>query len=65
MKSTRHYMKHLQKYFDKYWGEFGDTAGWLVNPAPNTWLFVIEDLGLKVTLTCRDNGSVVEKRERI
>lgn len=58
-------MKYLQKYFDNNWGEFGDMAGWLVNPAPNKWQFIIEDLGLKVTLTCNDNGSVVEKRERI
>lgn len=65
MKTSRYYMSHLQKYFDKYWGAYGDTAGWLVNPKPNQWLFIVSDLGLKVILTCNDNGRVSERRERI
>ena len=65
MKPTRYYMRHLQRYFDKHWGEYGDTAGWLVNPAPNKWQFIVLELGLKVTLRCTDNGFVVESRERI
>lgn len=65
MKSTRWYMKYLQRYFDKYFSEYGDTAGWLVNPAPNVWQFIILELGLKITLTCDDQGQVDEKRVRI
>lgn len=65
MKPTRYYMKYLQRYFDRCWGEYGDTAGWLVNPAPNTWQFIVLELGLKVTLKCTDNGFVTESRERI
>lgn len=63
MKSTRFYMKHLQRYFDKYWSEYGDDAGWLVNPTPNTWQFVIEELGVKVILVCSDIGVVTESTE--
>ena len=37
MKPTRYYMKYLQRYFDKCWGEYGNTAGWLVNSIPNKW----------------------------
>lgn len=61
MKSTRYYMKHLQRYFDLHYGEYGETAGWLVNPRPNQWQFVILELGFKVTLTCSDTGFVSEK----
>lgn len=60
MKSTRWYMKYLQRYFDMHYGEYGDTAGWLVNPAPNKWQFIILELGLQVTLTCDDAGCVTE-----
>ena len=65
MKTSIYYMSRLQKYFDSYWGAYGDSAGWMVNPKPNQWQFVIFELGLKVTLTCNDNGQVRERRERI
>jgi hypothetical protein len=65
MKTSKYYMARLQKYFDNYWGAYGDSAGWLTNPKPNQWVFIIEGLGLKVTLTCNDNGRVTEKRERV
>lgn len=65
MKPTRWYMKYLQRYFDMYYGEYGDTAGWLVNPAPNRWQFIILELGLKVTLTCDDHGNVTEEKVNI
>lgn len=58
-------MDRLQKYFDKYWSAYGDDAGWLVNPKPNQWIFIVDGLGLKVTLICNDNGRVTERRERI
>lgn len=64
MKSTRWYMKYLQRYFNQHYGEYGETAGWLVNPAPNQWQFYILELGLKVTLTCDDHGCVTEKAVR-
>ena len=64
-KHTRFYMKCLQKYFDEFYEDYGDTAGWLVNPAPNKWQFIILELGLKVTLTCDDNGRVTETKMNI
>lgn len=64
-KTSRYYMGRLQKYFDNYWSAYGDSAGWLVNPKPNQWQFIIMDLGLKITLTCNDNGRVSERRERV
>lgn len=64
-KTSRYYMERLQKYFDNYWGAYGDSAGWLVNPKPNQWQFIIMDLGLKITLTCNDNGRVSERREHV
>lgn len=65
MKTSKYYMSRLQKYFDTYWGAYGDSAGWLVNSKPNQWIFVVEGLGLKITLTCNDNGRVSENRERV
>ena len=62
MKSTRWYMKYLQKYFDAHYGEYADSAGWLVNPAPNKWQFIILELNRKVTLTCDDSGHVTEEK---
>ena len=62
MKPTRWYMRYLQRYFDYHYGEYGDTAGWLVNPAPNKWQFIILELNLKVTLTCDDSGCVTENK---
>ena len=64
-KTSKYYMSRLQKYFDNYWGAYGESAGWLANPKPNQWQFIIIDLGLKVTLICNDNGRVAERRERI
>lgn len=63
MHPTKWYMNKLQRYFDEHYGEYGDTAGWLVNPANNIWQFVIVDLDIKVTLICDEVGLVFEKRE--
>lgn len=62
MKDTRWYMRRLQRYFDMHYGEYGDTAGYLVNPAPNQWKFCIDEIDAMVTLTCEENGVVTEKR---
>ena len=65
MRSVRWCMKHLQKYFDKHYGEYSESAGWLVNPANNQWKFIILELGVVVTLTCDDFGYVTEEKEPI
>lgn len=56
------YERKLQRYFDRYWIEFGDDAEFYVNPAPNKWKFLIRELGLSVELTCNDIGIIREKR---
>ena len=65
MRKTRFYMRFLQKYFDTHYGEYGETAGWMINPAPNKWQFVVVELGLKITLTCDDDGRVTETSQAI
>lgn len=65
MKDEKWYDSRLNIYFEKNYGEYSDTAGWFTNPAPNQWLFVILELGLKITLTCDDKGNVTESEEKI
>lgn len=65
MKDEKWYDSRLNKYFEKNYGEYSDTAGWFPNPAVNQWLFVILEIGLKITLTCDDNGNVTESVEKI
>ena len=53
----------LQKYFDKFYREYSETAEFYVNPEINKWRFIIRELGLNILLTCDDDGRIVERRE--
>lgn len=65
MKSERWYHEKLQRYFDRNFGPYGETAEWYNNPAPNKWKFIIPELEIVVTLTCNNIGWVIEKRDKI
>lgn len=53
----------LQKYFDKYYSDYAETAEFYVNPEINKWRFIIPELEFNILLTCYDDGRVVERRE--
>ena len=59
------YADRLQRYFDKHYSEFDETAEWYVNPGPNQWRFRIYEVGLEVLLTCDDKGRITEERTRM
>lgn len=65
MKPEKWYQRRLTKYFTDYYGPYEDTAGFYPNPAVNQWLFDIPELGLRIKLTCNDNGGVKEHRNKI
>ena len=62
-KSEQYYENRLQKYFDKYYSHFSETAEFYVNPEINKWRFIIPELSLNILLTCYDDGRIVEVRE--
>lgn len=59
------YADRLQRYFDKHYSEFDETAEWYVNPGPNQWRFRIYEVGLEILLTCDDKGRIIEERTRM
>lgn len=65
MRSETWYNRKLQKYFDEHYVEYEETAGYYVNPSINVWKFEIPEKGIKVTLTCEDNGNIIENIYRI
>ena len=65
MKQKVNYIKHLQRYFDAYYGKYEESAEWEVDPAVNQWEVIIRELGIRVTLTCDDNGRISEEREKM
>ena len=58
-----YYTPKLQKYFDKYYSAFAETAEFYVNPEVNKWRFIVHELGLNILLTCYDDGRIVKTRE--
>lgn len=64
-KTEKYYHDRLQRYFDRNYAPYDETAEFYVNPAINKWKFKIPELGFVVVLTCNDIGWVIEKRERI
>ena len=60
-----YYNYHLQKYFNKFYFDYEETAEFYVNPDINKWRFIIPELSLNILLTCYDDGRIVERREVI
>ena len=56
------YSLRLGRYFEERYSEYEATAEWWNNPAINQWLFDIRELGLRIELTCNDDGTIVEQR---
>lgn len=65
MHTTAWYQRRLAKYFTVRYGAYEDTAEFLPDPSDQQWLFEIPELGLRVKLSCYDNGRVVEVRYRM
>ena len=64
-KTEKYYNDHLQKYFDRRYGKYGENAEYYVNPAINKWQFKIPELCIEVTLICNDAGRIIEKRRNV
>lgn len=62
MKTNRFYSKHLNAYFDKHYGKYEDLIEWYIDPTSNKWIFDIPDQKLRVKLTCKDDGTIEERR---
>lgn len=62
-KSENYYTRRLQRYFDKHYKDYEETAEYYVNPAINQWRFYIPELGYEVILTCDFYGGVAEVRK--
>jgi hypothetical protein len=58
-------MTRLRRYFDKHYKAYEDTAEFYVDPDINIWKFDILELNLRITMTCYDDGKIVETRELI
>lgn len=63
--TEKFYNTKLQRYFDKYYSDYAETAEFYVNPEINKWRFIIPELSLNILLTCYDDGRIVERREGI
>lgn len=63
IKSEEYYNKKLQRYFDKYYSPYSESAEFYVNPSINKWRFIIPELSLNILLTCYDDGRIIETRE--
>lgn len=64
-RTEQYYHGRLKRYFDRNYGPYEETAEFYNNPAINKWKFIIRELGIEVELTCRYDGRVFEKRNRI
>lgn len=64
-KTEKYYHDRLQKYFDRNYGPYKETAEFYVNPAVNKWKFKIPELCFEIVLTCNDIGQVIEKRRSL
>lgn len=62
MKPEKWYQRRLAKYFTDHYKQYEDTAEFWNDPAENQWLFDIPELGVKIELTCDDNGNVTEEQ---
>ncbi len=61
-KPEKWYQRRLAQYFTEHYESYEDSAEYWNDPAPNQWLFDIPELGIRVELTCKDNGNVEEQQ---
>ena len=62
MKPEKWYQRRLAKYFTEDYEQYKAMAEYWYDPSPNQWLFNIPELGVKIKLTCNDNGIVTEEK---
>ena len=62
MKPEKWYQRRLAKHFAEHYSQYEDIAEFWNDPAPNQWLFDIPELGVKIELTCDEDGNVTERR---
>lgn len=60
MKSDKWYQRRLAKYFTEHYEQYEDVAEYWNDPSSNQWLFDIPELGVRIELTCNDNGQISE-----
>lgn len=62
MKPEKWYQRRLAKYFTENYEQYDEVAEYFNDPEINQWLFDIPELGVRIELTCDDNGMVTEQR---
>lgn len=63
MRNEKWYQKkRLTEYFAEHYERYEDTAEFWKDPAPNQWLFDFPELGVKIELTCDEEGNVTEEQ---
>lgn len=65
MRPEKWYQRRLAKYFTLNYVKYEDTAKYWPDPAVNQWLFDIPEQGVRVELTCTDEGEVKEQRYKV
>lgn len=65
MKNEKWYQRRLAKYFTEHYEQYEDSAEWFNDPFINQWLFDIPECGVRIELTCNDNGVIKEQRYKV
>lgn len=52
--------KKLNERFIQKYAQYEKTVEWFVNPAPNAWKFDIQELKVRIIMTCDDVGNITE-----
>lgn len=58
---TVNYQRRLERYFDRYYGEYEDSIEWYPDISENQWMFDVSELRKRVTLTCGADGKIEER----
>ena len=59
--ASKWYETRLREYFEENYGEYEYSAEFYPNPKINQWKFIIQELNIKVLLTCHlTTGEVYE-----
>lgn len=57
------YQRRLAKYFTEHYAKYEETAEFYPDPAINQWKFCIDDRRVVITLTCSEDGTMIDEKE--
>lgn len=62
MNKKEMYQDCLNRYYNRYFGDYDYETEWFIDPADNIWNFYIPSTGSNITLICDDYGIVTCKK---